>query len=112
MCLFLIFYYILISLIAEATRSLSGLILKNTIKLHYDSLPAECIAYIRGACLECVGDPSPLIRATTGILVTTFVSRAAESSASHGVPFSLVASWPELLSRLCALLDSGDYSAV
>lgn len=109
---FIRFLRIITLFLAEATRSMSGLILKNTIKTHYDHLPAECIAYIRAACLECVGDPSPLIRATTGILVTTCVSRAAESSASHGVPFSLVASWPDLLPKLCYLLDSGEYSTV
>ncbi len=59
----------------EATRSLSGLILKNNVKAHYAQLPKEVTAFIKAECLGAVGDPSPLIRATIGILITTIASK-------------------------------------
>ena len=82
----------------EPTRSLSGLILKNNIKMHYDKLPPEVLNFIRQACLGSIGDPSPLIRATIGILITTMVARGG------------LENWRELLPNLCQLLDSDDYN--
>lgn len=84
--------------IDEATRSLSGLILKNNVKTHYEELIPEVAQFIRSECLLAVGDPSPLIRATVGILITTISSRDKLSA------------WPELLPTLCNMLDSDDYS--
>ena len=59
----------------EATRSLSGLILKNNVKAHYNQFPKEVTVFIKEECLKAVGDPSPLIRATVGILITTIASK-------------------------------------
>ena len=59
----------------EATRSLSGLILKNNVKQHYNQFPDKVAEFIKGECLKAVGDPSPLIRATVGILITTIASK-------------------------------------
>ena len=59
----------------EATRSLSGLILKNNVKAHFGALPKEVATFIKSECLGAVGDPSPLIRATVGILITTIASK-------------------------------------
>ena len=59
----------------EATRSLSGLILKNNVKLHYNEFPEQVRTFIKSECLKAVGDPSPLIRATVGILITTIASK-------------------------------------
>ena len=59
----------------DATRSLSGLILKNNVKAHFSKFPAEVTAFIKSECLSAVGDPSPLIRATVGILITTIASK-------------------------------------
>lgn len=82
----------------EPTRSLSGLLLKNNIRAHYDKLPAEVAELIRTECLNSIGDPSPLIRATIGILITTI---AAKGGLHH---------WNDLLPRLCQYLDSEDYN--
>lgn len=82
----------------EATRSLSGLILKNNVKAHYSSLMPNVTTFIKSECLQAVGDPSPLIRATVGILITTVASKGKLSS------------WPELLPALCNMLDSQDYN--
>ncbi|GAB6026614.1 Transportin-1 [Chamberlinius hualienensis] len=82
----------------EPTRSLSGLILKNNVKAHFDAFPQEVTQFIKSECLNSIGDPSPLIRATIGILITTIAAKGELSS------------WPELLPRLCQMLDSEDYN--
>jgi transportin-1 len=61
--------------------------------------PPEVTEFIKSECLESVGDPSPLIRATVGILITTIASKGE------------LTNWPELLPRLVQMLDSNDYSA-
>eukprot|EP00061_Rhincodon_typus_P014739 g41985.t1 len=48
----------------EPTRSLSGLILKNNVKAHYQSFPQGVADFIKQECLNNIGDASPLIRAT------------------------------------------------
>lgn len=50
----------------EPTRSLSGLILKNNVKAHYQNFPLGVSNFIKHECLNNVGDPSLLIRATIG----------------------------------------------
>ncbi|XP_050313589.1 transportin-1 isoform X2 [Anthonomus grandis grandis] len=82
----------------EPTRSLSGLILKNNVKTHFNNLQPTVTNYIKSECLQAVGDPSPLIRATVGILITTVASKGNLST------------WPELLPALCNMLDSTDYN--
>lgn len=82
----------------EPTRSLSGLILKNNIRLHGSTLQPEIVEYIKQECLMAVGDPSPLIRATVGILITTIASKGG------------LTNWPQLLPALCEMLDSQDYN--
>lgn len=82
----------------EPTRSLSGLILKNNVKSHYHTFPDPVKEFIKSECLEAIGDPSPLIRATIGILVTTIAAKGD------------LTNWPQLLPTLCQLLDSEDYN--
>ena len=82
----------------EPTRSLSGLILKNNIRIHGTELQPAIIEYIKQECLMALGDPSPLIRATAGILITTIANKGG------------LQNWPELLPTLCDMLDSQDYS--
>lgn len=82
----------------EATRSLSGLILKNNIRLLWDAYPAEVRQYIRQECLLAIGDPSALIRATVGIIVTNIVSKEG------------ILQWPNLLPTLCNMIDSKDFN--
>ena len=52
---------------------------------------------MKAECLDAIGDPSPLIRATIGILVTTIAQKE-------------FGTWPELLPRLLQLLDSEDFN--
>lgn len=82
----------------EPTRSLSGLILKSNVRLHGSKLQPEIVEYIKQECLNAVGDPSPLIRATVGILITTIASKGG------------LLHWPQLLPALCDMLDSQDYN--
>lgn len=82
----------------EPTRSLSGLILKNNVKTHYNGMMPTVSNFIKQECLSAVGDPSPLIRATVGILITTIASKGE------------LTTWPELLPALCTMLDSQDYN--
>ncbi|KAG4073810.1 hypothetical protein HA402_001034 [Bradysia odoriphaga] len=82
----------------EPTRSLSGLILKNNIRTHGNTLQSEIVEYIKQECLRAVGDPSPLIRATVGILITTIASKGG------------LTNWMQLLPSLCEMLDSQDYN--
>lgn len=84
-------------LIDEHTRSLSGLILKNNIKGRYNQLPREVINYVKAESLTCMGDPSSLIRATVGILITSIVVQGE------------LTNWPELFDILLEKMDSTDY---
>ncbi|XP_055353434.1 transportin-2-like [Paramacrobiotus metropolitanus] len=85
---------------AETTRSLAGLILKNNVRVKWDDFHASTQNLIKTECMEQLADSSALIRATIGILTTTIVSKAG------------LKTWPDLLPRLCAWLDSGVMEAV
>ncbi|XP_073999051.1 transportin-1-like isoform X2 [Rhodnius prolixus] len=95
---YLIFVLTKVTTEDEPTRSLSGLILKNNVKAHFESIRPDVMEFIKSSCLSAVGDPSPLIRATVGILITTITSKGE------------LTNWPELLPALCAMLDSQDYN--
>ncbi|XP_043646591.1 transportin-1-like isoform X2 [Drosophila teissieri] len=82
----------------EATRSMSGLILKNNILEQSTTLQPEFVEYIKHECLQAVGDSSPLIRSTVGILITTIASNGG------------LHNWPQLLPSLCEMLDNQDYN--
>jgi len=82
----------------EATRSMSGLILKNNIRMHDITLQPEHLEYIKHQCLQAVGDSSPEIRGTVGILITTIASNIG------------LHNWPQLLPSLCEMLDNQDYN--
>lgn len=82
----------------EPTRSLSGLILKNNVRARFYEFPPGVADFIKQECLAAIGDPSPLIRATVGILITTIASKGD------------LKSWPELLPTLNEMLDSQDYN--
>jgi len=94
--------YVLTKLTTEddATRSISGLILKNNVKAHMHTLPTEVLNFIKAECLAAVGDASTLINATIGILITTIATRGD------------LKNWPELLPTLCNLLDSDNTTVV
>jgi transportin-1 len=45
------------------------------VKAHFSQFPKDVSTFIKSECLKAVGDPSPLIRATVGILITTIASK-------------------------------------
>lgn len=107
----------------EPTRSLSGLILKNNVKAHYQNFPSGVSNFIKHECLNNVGDPSLLIRATIGELVARV---SFSSSLSDSLPlcwkwctkkkpwqlmqiFVFVLSDPGLQQRLLTSLLSSNY---
>jgi len=80
----------------EQMRSKAGLELKNRIKDHWEKLePATC-EYVKGTTLATINHSSPFLRNIVGTIITTICSKAG------------IKSWPGVLERLCALLDSGD----
>lgn len=84
----------------EATRSLSCLTVKNNIRKHYHTFPDELKDFIKRKCLELLSDPSPVIRANIGILITNI--------AALGELFT----WTELLPTLGQLLNSSQVEIV
>uniref|UniRef100_A0A671MKZ2 Transmembrane protein 104 n=1 Tax=Sinocyclocheilus anshuiensis TaxID=1608454 RepID=A0A671MKZ2_9TELE len=80
----------------EPTRSLSGLILKNNVKVHYQNFPPavahfinENISILYVLILVCL---------CSGILITTISTKGE------------LQTWPELLPQLCNMLNSEDYN--
>jgi len=78
----------------DATRSLSGLILKNNVRQNFSTFREDVKEFIKQECLKSLGDSSALLRATVGILITTIAAKIDLST------------WSELLPTLCQLLDS------
>ena len=79
-----------------AIRAMSGLLLKNTIKNNWPNLPEPIRLYVKRNCFGAIGDGSPLVRATVGIIITTiFLHENVEK-------------WPELLPTLCHFLETHD----
>ena len=82
-----------------AVLSFSGLILKNNVKAHFNQFPKDVSTFIKAECLKAVGDQSPLIRATVGILITTIASKGKQFLTA---PF-LTSSGQVLQTYLCML---------
>ncbi|TSK18058.1 Transportin-2 [Bagarius yarrelli] len=53
----------------EPTRSLSGLILKNNVKAHYQSFPPPVADFIKQECLNNIGDPSHAIACVNQFII-------------------------------------------
>lgn len=86
--------YVVVGLPGEqdATRSMAGIVLKNNIKALYSMIHPSILEDIKGACIKCIGDPKPLVRATIGLLVTTMVQCGKLNS------------WPDLIPNLLHLI--------
>lgn len=96
---YLIFVFTKMKREDEPTRSIAGLILKNNVKMYYGSFPREIKAFIKQEAMQAVADPSPLIRATAGTLISTIAMRGD------------LVQWPELLPTLCGLIESNSAEA-
>ena len=82
----------------EPTRAIAGLILKNNVKVYYASFPAEIKSFIKQEAIQAIGDPSLLICATAGTLISTIAMQRE------------LAGWPELLPTLCHFIDDPNYT--
>ncbi|GAU89346.1 hypothetical protein RvY_01903 [Ramazzottius varieornatus] len=78
----------------DPTRSLAGLILKNNVRVQWENFHNTTQELIKHECVASIGDSSPLVRATIGILVTTIVSKGG------------LRTWTDLLPKLSQCLDS------
>lgn len=94
---YLVFVFTKLSTEAEPTRAIAGLILKNNVKLYYNSFPDEVRSFIHQHSMTAIDDPSDLIRATAGTLISTIAMRGG------------LANWPDLLPTLCQYIDSSQY---
>ena len=80
----------------EPTRAIAGLIFNA--KVYYASFPAEIKSFIKQEAIQAIGDPSPLIRATAGTLISTIAMRGE------------LTNWPELLPTLCHFIEDPNYT--
>ena len=94
---YLVFVFTKISTEAESTRAIAGLILKNNVKLYYNNFPDEIRSFIHQHSMTAIDDPSALIRATAGTLISTIAMRGG------------LVNWPNLLPTLCQYIDSSQY---
>ncbi len=60
----------------------------------FHRFPVEVKDYIKLKCLNSIGDPSPLIRATVGLVISMIANKGQ------------LIHWPELLSSLCQFIES------
>jgi hypothetical protein len=82
----------------EATRSLGGLILKNSVRQSWEMYPLPNRDYIKQQCLRGMDDSSELIRSTLGYIISTIAMREG------------LHAWPELLPMLVHMLSQSDYN--
>ena len=94
---YLIFIFTKVKTEAEPTRAIAGLVLKNNVKLYYNTFPPEICSFIHQHSMSAIDDPSPLIRATAGTLISTIAMRGGLSN------------WPNLLPTLCEYIESSQY---
>ena len=92
--LFLLFFSALLPFFprtAVDTRAVAGIVLKNNIKKMYAQLSAQApqiLEDVKTQCMLHIGDPSQLIRATVGLIITMIVQQGE------------LANWPTLLPSL------------
>ena len=67
--------------------------------MYYSGFPDEVKTFIKQESMQAIADPSPLIRATAGTLISTIAMRGE------------LTNWAELLPTLCQLIDSSEYYA-
>ncbi len=91
---YLVFVFAKLDSEDEPTRAIAGLILKNNVKSYYINFPPEIKVFVKQEAMQAITDPSPLIRATAGTLISTIAMRGELSD------------WPELLPSLCQLIDN------
>ncbi|KAH7437698.1 hypothetical protein KP509_05G084500, partial [Ceratopteris richardii] len=83
---------------SSEVRQVAGLLLKNSLKVHYKALGPAYQGYIKSELVQCIGASDKQIRATVGTVISVIIEQG------------LVAGWPELLGALLQCLESNDYN--
>ena len=79
-------------------RQVAGLLLKNSLKVHYETLIPAYQEYIKAELILCLGSSDRHIRTTVGTVTSVIVQQGR------------VKGWPQLLNALLHCLDSNDYN--
>ena len=66
----------------------------ESLSLSLSSFPDEVKNFVKQECLNAIGDPSALIRATVGLVISMIANRGE------------LTNWPELLPTLCQLIEA------
>ena len=82
-------------------RIAAGLQIKNNLSRHFDDISPEARQYIKSEVLVSLADSSPVVRNTSGSIVTGIISSGGG-----------LASWPELLGVLVSFLDNPNMNVV
>ncbi|KAI6197203.1 Importin-beta domain-containing protein [Aphelenchoides besseyi] len=77
-------------------RALSGLLLKSSIRQNWVQIPNNIRQFLKQNCFTAIGEQSPLLRATVGIIITTIFTHEGCQQ------------WPELVPALCQMLETND----
>lgn len=82
----------------ETTRSVAGLILKNTISrpIGTSGMDAAALAYVKSVILRGMADPSQTVRQTVGTVIVNLMVQTEDGG------------WPEGLETLMRAIDSQD----
>lgn len=90
----------IIRLQGDAThiRQAAGLLLKNNLKVNYQSIQPPHLQYIKGEVLPCLGSSDFGVRTTVGTIVSVVVQHGGFQG------------WPEIFQALVQCLDSNDYN--
>lgn len=82
----------------ETTRSVAGLILKNTIvrPVGTSGMDAAALAYVKSVILRGMADPSQTVRQTVGTVIVNLMVQTEDGG------------WPEGLEALMRAIDSPD----
>lgn len=78
---------------------MSGLLLKNNLKLRLASIPQDVIEYIKSTIFDAIADPVAMIRNTVSTVIDQLLVTLQPEN------------WPEALSKLVELVDSQDKNA-
>jgi transportin-1 len=82
----------------ETTRSVAGLILKNTLvrPVGTSGMDAAALAYVKSVILRGMADPSQTVRQTVGTVIVNLMVQTEDGG------------WPEGLEALMRAIDSPD----
>ncbi|KAJ1838382.1 hypothetical protein LPJ73_007094, partial [Coemansia sp. RSA 2703] len=97
---YLLFVLVVMKDESAAVRAVAGLLLKNSVRQHFSSIPPHVLDYVKRKSIDAIGDPDTLVRHTLGTVIATSVA------------LGKIRNWPEILPRLMQLLDSAEYPVV